>query len=88
MPKARLIVLVYPRDRVRLAPAGSCEALCKQAAAQVPINNRMHEITGTASKPLVTPDFFPMFRLAQIARACGRVSVGGDPDKRPEKRRK
>ena len=28
-----------------------------------------------------------MFRLAQIARACGRVSVGGYPDKRPEKRR-
>lgn len=27
-----------------------------------------------------------MFRLAQIARACGRVSVGGDPDKRPVNR--
>jgi hypothetical protein len=29
-----------------------------------------------------------MFGLAQIARACGRVSVGVNPDKRPEKRRK
>ena len=27
-------------------------------------------------------------RLAQIARACGRVSVGGDPDKRPVNRQK
>ena len=27
-----------------------------------------------------------MFRLAQIARACGRVSVSGDPDKRPVNR--
>ncbi len=27
-----------------------------------------------------------MYRLAQIARACGRVSVGGDPDKRPVNR--
>ena len=28
-----------------------------------------------------------MYRPAQIARACGRVSVGADPDKRPVKRR-
>ncbi len=27
-----------------------------------------------------------MYLLAQIARACGRVSVGGDPDKRPVNR--
>jgi hypothetical protein len=30
--------------------------------------------------------FMRIFRLAQIARACGRVSVGGDPDKRPVNR--
>ena len=29
-----------------------------------------------------------IYRPAQIARACGRVSVGGDPDKRPVNRRK
>ena len=28
-----------------------------------------------------------IYRPAQIARACGRVSVGGDPDKRPVNRR-
>jgi len=27
-----------------------------------------------------------IYTLAQIARACGRVSVGGDPDKRPVNR--
>jgi len=29
-----------------------------------------------------------IFSLAQIARACGRVSVGGDLDKRPVNRLK
>ena len=29
-----------------------------------------------------------IYRPAQIARACGRVSVGVDPDKRPVKRRR
>jgi hypothetical protein len=28
-----------------------------------------------------------IYQIAQIARACGRVSVGGDPDKRPVNRR-
>jgi hypothetical protein len=32
---------------------------------------------------LVISDFWIIYSLAQIARACGRVSVGGDPDKRP-----
>ena len=43
--------------------------------------------------PVAWPKFFlvsrenpHMYRLAQIARACGRVSVGGDPDKRPVNR--
>ena len=33
--------------------------------------------------PLELREILHIFRLAQIARACGRVSVGGDPDKRP-----
>ena len=35
---------------------------------------------------LVSAENLHMYRLAQIARACGRVSVGGDPDKRPVNR--
>jgi hypothetical protein len=38
--------------------------------------------------PLASPAHFPIYRLAQIARACGRVSVGGTPDKRPAERLK
>ncbi len=36
---------------------------------------------------LVFSIFGLIYRPAQIARACGRVSVGADPDKRPVKRR-
>jgi hypothetical protein len=39
-------------------------------------------------KPLELRAILHIFRLAQIARACGRVSVGGDPDKRPVNRQK
>jgi hypothetical protein len=35
---------------------------------------------------LVSPENPIIHSLAQIARACGRVSVGGDPDKRPVNR--
>jgi hypothetical protein len=35
---------------------------------------------------LVSPENPIIHPLAQIARACGRVSVGGDPDKRPVNR--
>ena len=38
-------------------------------------------------KLLVIPRVLNIYPLAQIARACGRVSVGGDPDKRPVNRR-
>jgi hypothetical protein len=41
---------------------------------------------GKGKKPLDLRLCMHMFRLAQIARACGRVSVGGDPDKRPVNR--
>ena len=37
-------------------------------------------------KPLEISSDVPIFRVAQIARACGRVSRGGDPDKRPVNR--
>ena len=40
-----------------------------------------------AKKPLDLQPCMHMFGLAQIARACGRVSVGGDLDKRPVNRR-
>jgi hypothetical protein len=36
-----------------------------------------------AKKPLAIEAKAGISGLAQIARACGRVSVGGDPDKRP-----
>jgi hypothetical protein len=39
-----------------------------------------------AKKELVKLQNFPIFSFAQIARACGRVSVGGDLDKRPVNR--
>jgi len=35
---------------------------------------------------LVSPENPIIHPFAQIARACGRVSVGGDPDKRPVNR--
>jgi hypothetical protein len=37
---------------------------------------------------LVSAENLNIYPLAQIARACGRVSVGGDPDKRPVNRQK
>jgi hypothetical protein len=39
-----------------------------------------------AQKRLVKLQKRRIYILAQIARACGRVSVGGDPDKRPVNR--
>ena len=35
---------------------------------------------------LVNYGVWPNYSVAQYARACGRVSVGGDPDKRPVNR--
>jgi hypothetical protein len=49
---------------------------------------RLSSFLGAASKKvLVKRANLLICGLAQIARACGRVSIGGDPDKRPVNRR-
>lgn len=49
--------------------------------------HRLEKSHQSEKKNLVIGANRRIYRFAQIARACGRVSVGGDPDKRPEKRR-
>jgi hypothetical protein len=51
--------------------------------ADVQQGRKKPQITKISLEPR---QFMRIFRLAQIARACGRVSVGGDPDKRPVNR--
>ncbi|WP_297298678.1 hypothetical protein [uncultured Methylovirgula sp.] len=53
---------------------------------------RVHEhapaFLGAAGEKVLVKRANPLIcLLAQIARACGRVSIGGDPDKRPVNRR-
>jgi hypothetical protein len=59
-------------DRFSLAP---CPALGALQAAQ--------KSCPLPKKELANPRKIHIFRIAQIARACGRVSVDGVPDKRP-----
>src|SRR5579862_7968322 len=47
---------------------------------------RRPKIARRTKKPLANPIDSHQVSLAQYARACGRVSVGGDLDKRPVNR--
>jgi hypothetical protein len=53
-----------------------------------PLSGLLELARKNPKKSLVSREFSPMYLLAKIARACGRVSVGGDPDKRPVNRQK
>jgi hypothetical protein len=59
---------------------GHISSLWLRCAAQKKSND-------AGQKPLVFGAKGRIYSFAQIARACGRVSVGGDPDKRPVNRR-
>jgi hypothetical protein len=81
--KSRDVILSVGREAARSFDSSIKEFRHKpkitSARLQSPNCNIVVEISRAAAKPLVQRKFFPMFRLAQIARACGRVSVGGNP---------
>ena len=72
----------YPRfaASARRLAARSLNGNFRRAAPQPPKNALLTYFS------LAFESLNSMYVLAQIARACGRVSVGGTPDKRPEKR--
>lgn len=68
--------------------AGSRWTSAGAAASPSPAPSRLHKLLASrAQKPLRSRAIRPNIPLAQYARACGRVPVGGDLDKRPVNRR-